>query len=171
MASNGFTLPVFNVFRMMALMSGDRIDAQSTGDAGLEEIIRAGVRGAPDVAALASVDSPRHRLTALVWHYHDDDLPGAPAVVSLDFSGLPADANQVTVSRYLVDADHSNAYTMWQSLGSPAVLSRGQYQQIETASKLAKLGGEPTSTAVSDGRTELKITLPRQAVTLVVLAW
>ena len=44
MASNGLTLPVFNVHRMMAKMSGQRITAESSGDLGVETIIKSGWR-------------------------------------------------------------------------------------------------------------------------------
>jgi xylan 1,4-beta-xylosidase len=93
MASNGLTLPVFNVHRMMAKMSGRRLDVQSSGDPGVESIIKSGVRGpTADVSALASLDSARRQLAVLVWHYHDDDVPGATADVALTLAGLPAAA-------------------------------------------------------------------------------
>ena len=41
----------------------------------------------PDVAALASLDGDK--LCVLVWHYHDDDVPGPDAAVALTLSGLP----------------------------------------------------------------------------------
>ena len=57
--SNGLDLPVLNVFRMFAKMSGDRLAVESS--AGLdEETIRAkSVREHPDVSALASLDKNR----------------------------------------------------------------------------------------------------------------
>src|SRR5688572_11864768 len=66
MASNGLTLPVFNVHRMMAKMSGRRIESRSSGDLGVETIIKAGVRVAPDVGALASFDAAKQQIAILV---------------------------------------------------------------------------------------------------------
>ena len=43
--------------------------------------------GAPDVAALASREPGRAGVMA--WHYHDDDVPGPDAAVSLAVEGLP----------------------------------------------------------------------------------
>src|SRR4029079_9952863 len=57
MASNGVTLPVFNVFRMYSKMGGDRVAATSDGAIPLDALIASGVRGKPDVAALASRDA------------------------------------------------------------------------------------------------------------------
>jgi xylan 1,4-beta-xylosidase len=172
MASNGLTLPVFNVHRMMAKMSGRRIDAQSSGDPGVEAIIKSGVRGATaDVAALASFDTARRQLAVLVWHYHDDDLPGAPADVALTLAGLPADATAPRLTHFRVDATHSNAYTLWQSLGSPVAPTKPQYAQLEAAAQLGRLENAPATVAVTDGTATLKFPLPRQAVSLLVLNW
>jgi xylan 1,4-beta-xylosidase len=55
LATNGIDLPVLNVFRMMARMEGRRLGVESSGEVALDSIVRAGVRGAPDVAALASL--------------------------------------------------------------------------------------------------------------------
>jgi len=73
LASNGLDKPVLNVFRMFGKMSGRRVMVQSSGEIPLDVILRDGVRGAPDVSALASFD--RNKLCVLVWHYHDDDVP------------------------------------------------------------------------------------------------
>src|SRR6185503_4187417 len=161
MASNGLTLAVFNVHRMMAKMSGLRIEARSSGDPGVEEIIKSGVRGAtPDVAALASLDTGRRQLAILVWHYHDDDLAGPEAVVDLSLAGLPAAAtiagSPLRLAHYRVDQEHSNAYTLWQKLGSPIAPTRAQYQQLEAASQLASLTGAPTTVALENGAATLK---------------
>ncbi|MSU24539.1 MAG: beta-xylosidase [Opitutus sp.] len=170
LASNGLTLPVFNTFRMMAKMSGQRIEAQSSGDLGVETIIKSGVRGpAPDVAALASLAPGK--LAVLVWHYHDDDVPGPAAAVELTLAGLPGAAAQPKLSHYRVDATHSNAYTLWQSLGSPVAPTRPQYVQLEAAAQLGRLENTPATVAVENGLAALKFPLPRQAVSLLVLTW
>ena len=49
-------------------------------------MVKQGVRERPDVAALASRE-PAAR-TILAWHYHDDDVPGPAADVSLVIEGL-----------------------------------------------------------------------------------
>ena len=174
MATNGLTLPVFNVHRMMAKMSGRRIESRSSGDPGGETIIAAGVRVAPDVGALASLDAAKQQVAILVWHYHDDDVPGPDASVQLSVVGLPAatvSPDGVRVAHFRVDREHSNAYTFWQKLGSPTALSRPQYAQLEAASQLAMLTDSPTTTAAENGAAALSFTLPRQAVSLIVLSW
>ena len=171
MASNGLTLPVFNVHRMMAKMSGGRIDALSSADPGVEAMIKSGVRGEPDVAALASYDAAAKKLAVLVWHYHDDDVPGPAAAVALSLAHLPAAAGSPRVTHYRVDATHSNAYTQWLALGAPAAPSPAQSAQLEAASQLALLENTPATVAVTSGATELNFMLPRQAVSLLVFQW
>jgi xylan 1,4-beta-xylosidase len=171
MASNGLTLPVFNVHRMMAKMSGQRIDAQSSGDLGVESIIKSGVRAAPDVAALASLDLPARKLAVLVWHYHDDDVAGPEAAVSLTLAGLPASITSAKLAHHRVDGAHSNAYELWKSFGSPVAPTRPQYTQLEAASQLALLKDSAASAAIASGTATLTFSLPRQAVSLLVLTW
>src|SRR5581483_7007501 len=81
LATRGIELPVLNVFRMFGRLRGQRVKTTSTADAGVDAIRQRGVREKPDVAALAS----RHgrELCVLVWHYHDDDVPGPAAAVEL----------------------------------------------------------------------------------------
>ncbi|MCB1125913.1 MAG: beta-xylosidase, partial [Verrucomicrobiae bacterium] len=59
LASNGIGKPVLNVFRMMSRMKGEQLAVDSDGEVPLDEILRNGVRGRPDVSALASRDGNR----------------------------------------------------------------------------------------------------------------
>ena len=119
-------------------MSGDRIAVESDGAVSLDDMVRRGVRGRPDVSALASLDG--NKLCVMVWHYHDDDLPGPAADIQLVVDGLAASASEATVQHYRIDEEHSNAYTAWQRMGSPQQPSAEQYAQVEKAGRLAALG-------------------------------
>jgi xylan 1,4-beta-xylosidase len=169
MASNGITLPVFNVFRMMSKMGAERVPAVSDGAVDLDAIMKEGVRGTPDVGALASRDAKK--VTVLAWHYHDDDVAGPDANVTLSLDGLALKNGKAKLTHYRIDKAHSNAYTVWQEQGSPAKPSPAQYKALEAASELTALKGSPATLDVKDGRATLPITLPRQAVSLVVLEW
>jgi xylan 1,4-beta-xylosidase len=169
MASNGVTLPVFNVFRMFSRMGGERVAATSDGAIPLDALIASGVRGKPDVAALASRDAKK--LTVMAWHYHDDDVAGPDAAVTLAIDGLGLTSGTAKLTQFRIDATHSNAYTAWQKMGSPASPSAAQIRQLEAAGQLAALEGGPATIAVTDGKASLPLTLPRQAVALVVVEW
>jgi xylan 1,4-beta-xylosidase len=168
LANNGLDLPVMNVFRMLAQMGGRRVATQSSGEQPLDAIMRDGVRGSPDVAALAAL-APQ-KLCVLVWHYHDDDLPGPDAEVSLALDHLPAGISSARLSHYRIDAAHSNAFAVWQQLGSPTAPTEAQYAQLEKAGQLTPLAAA-YGIRVGNGHAALHFALPRQGVSLVVLDW
>jgi xylan 1,4-beta-xylosidase len=169
LASNGIALPVFNVFRMFSQMGAQRVAATSDGAVDLDTMMKTGVRNKPDVAALASRDA--NRLTILAWHYHDDDVAGPDAAVTLSLEGLGLKQGKAKLQHFRIDTAHSNAFTAWQRLGSPAAPSPAQYEQLQTASQLTPLAGAPASLDVTAGRASLQVALPRQAVSLIVVEW
>ena len=168
LATNGIDKPVLNVFRLFSLMSGRRVGVQSSGAVPLESILQDGVRGGPDVSALASLD--HDRLCILVWHYHDDDVPGPDAAVTLVVAGLPAAAAAARLTHYRIDATHSNAFTAWQRMGSPAAPTPEQSAQLEEAGRLQLLAA-PGTLEVQGGAATVELALPRQAVSLLVFEW
>ncbi len=168
LASNGIDRPVMNVFRMMSRMSGQRLAAESDHAVALDDITRRGVRGEPDVSAQASLD--KNKLCVMVWHYHDDEVPGPDAEVALNLDNLPLRSGQAHLQHFRIDDDRSNAYVAWQRLGSPEKPTPEQYAALEMAGQLAPLG--PTETVkIENGKAAIKFKLPRQAVSLLVLEW
>jgi len=168
LATGGIDLPVLNVFRMFSQMSGQRLAVESDAALPLAEILKTGVRGQPDISAQASLDT--NKLCVLVWHYHDDDLPGADADVQLTCTGLPFSSGEARLQHFRIDADHSNAFTAWQKMGSPQQPTTEQYASLEKAGNLTELNA-PETKRVENGQLKLHWTLPRQAVSLVVLQW
>jgi xylan 1,4-beta-xylosidase len=168
LASNGLDLPVLNVFRMFGKMGGRRLFAESSADPGLEAMMRDGVRAAPDVSALASLE-PR-KLSVLLWHYHDDDVPGPEAAISLSVSGLPAAGGEARLQHYRIDETHSNSFAAWKRMGSPIAPDEKQYADLEAAGKLARMEG-PATVRIDGGQATLPLALPRQAVSLIILEW
>ena len=168
LATNGIDLPVLNTFRMFGKMGGQRLAIQSSADAGAQDMIKNGVRGNPDVYALTGLEPKK--LSIMVWNYHDDDVPGPTAAVDLQLSGLPLDTGNARLTHYRIDQDHSNAYTAWQKMGSPQQPSADQYAELEKAGQLALLN-DPESVPFQGGKASIKINLPRQAVSLLVLEW
>jgi xylan 1,4-beta-xylosidase len=167
LATNGIDLPVLNVFRMFAKMGGQHVKTESSAEVPLDRIVASGVREQPDVSALASLDGST--LAVLVWHYHDDDVAGPDADVSLALAGLPAGASNARVTHYRIDETHSNAYGEWKRMGSPIAPNDAQYARLLEASKLTTVEQSPARPTT--GGIELTFRLPRQAVSLVILDW
>jgi xylan 1,4-beta-xylosidase len=167
LATNGINKPVLNTFRMLGQMSGDRVQAISSAGLAVEEIRDKGVRGAPDISALAA-RSPRSA-TVLVWNYHDDDVAAPAASITLTIDGLPA--GRATVAHYRIDETHSNSYSAWQQMGSPHNPTPAQYAELEKASELQELRAARQVTVVSDGRVTETFDLPRKSVSFVKVTW
>lgn len=164
LASNGIDLPVLNVFRMFDKMSGSRLAVTSSSSQDLETVRAKGVRANPEVSAVASLTS--QRCCVLLWHYHDDDLPGPEASVDLSLSGLPWADGVVREEHYRIDAEHSNAFEFWKKLGSPSQPTEEQYSRLEKAGRLALM--ETRSVRIEHGKRSRRLMLPRQGVSLIV---
>jgi xylan 1,4-beta-xylosidase len=83
---------------------------------------------------------------------------------------MPFTSGKAKLIRYAIDADHSNAFTAWQKMGSPAQPTTNQYDQLENAGRLAQVGSAEV-VSVNDGAARLNVILARQAVVLLVLSW
>jgi xylan 1,4-beta-xylosidase len=102
----------------------------------------------------------------MMWHYHDDDVAGPDAAVELALNNLPLRDGEGRLTQYRIDHDHSNAFTVWQSMGSPVAPNNSQYQQLVKAGQLSS--DAPVPVAVKNGAANVKVTLPRQGVYLLV---
>jgi xylan 1,4-beta-xylosidase len=142
------------------------VDSSSGLDA--QTILKSGVRGPPDVSALASLD--KNKLAVLIWHYHDDDVPGPDAQVDLALNNLPLSNGKAQMTRFIIDSNHGNAYAAWKRMGSPQPLSDKQFRKLEQAGQLAALG-RPEILRAENGSVTVKLNLPRQAVALLVVDW
>jgi len=168
LATNGIDKPVLNIFRMFGLMKGERIPTTSSQSARLDEILKAGVAGAPDIGAMAT--RSERTVSVLVWNYHDDDVPAPAAEIDLGIQGLPLDLERVLVHHYRIDQTHSNAYTAWQQMGAPQDPSAQQYARLVAAGQLRMLTS-PAWLSVENGKVRIQFSLPRQGTSLVQLSW
>jgi len=168
LATNGVDKPVLNAFRMLGLLGNERLRVISSGALPSSEIVSAGVRGQPDVNAIATHKG--REVEILVWNYHDDDLTYPAASIDLVVAGLPADAKRGLLEHFRVDFDHSNAFTVWKEMGSPQSPSELEYSRLKNAGQLQLLSS-PVWIDMRQGSAELHFTLPRQGLSLVRLAW
>lgn len=168
LATNGIDKPVLNFFRMAAKMSGERVLVASTGAVPLDVIRGTGVRAAPDVDGLATVNG--RKAMVMVWNYQDtvaqDPAVGSRVVVS----GLPAGVRNVRVREWRIDETHSNAYTVWKAMGSPAHPDAEQTAKLDAVGQLQEIGGA-RKVAVDGGAVKLEETLPGESVSLYEVSW
>jgi xylan 1,4-beta-xylosidase len=168
LATNGIDKPVLNVFRMYSKMSGKRLPVRSSSEIGLDTILKEGVHEGPDVSAIATLDG--NKVCVMLWHYHDEDIPGPQADVRLTLSGLPMRSGTLQLWHYRIDQQYSNAFTLWKKLGSPQQPTAQQYVQLEEAGHLAEIARKH-SCRVANNQAVLQLNMPRQAVSLLVFEW
>ena len=166
LATNGIDKPVLNVFRMLGMMTGDRVAVNSTGAASLDSITSGGVKDRPDINAMASADA--RSVAVLVSNYHDSGKPGPASPVDLNITGLPK--GRLLVQHYRVDNENSNSYEAWKKMGSPAQPSKEQYAQLEQAGQLHLLDS-PRWISAENGGTRVTFDLPRHGVSLIRVTW
>ena len=168
LATDGVDKPVLNAFRMLGLLGNERVRATSSGALPSEEVVRDGVRGQPDINAIATRKDKE--IDVLIWNYHDDDLPFPAASIGLQITGLPAKAGHTLVEHFRIDSDHSNAFTVWKEMGSPSAASETEYKRLERAGHL-QLMTSPSWIAIQQGTVQLQFNLPRQGLSLIRLTW
>jgi hypothetical protein len=146
----------FNAFKMLNRLGPLRLAASGGGGSG------------DGVDALATMSSAGDELQILVYdQFTKLDTTGTDSV-TIDLENVPAAlvGRQVYVTRYLVDAAHSNPYGVWDSLGRPGDPSEAQWEAIRAAQHLWASPVETTTLGTSFTTT---LTMERQSGTLLVL--
>ena len=167
LATNGIDKPVLNVFRMFAKMSGERLAVESDGAVSLDAMMRA---WRPREAGRLGVCQPRRRQAVRDALALSRRRPAGPAgrgrFDARELAGRHR--HRARSSTFSIDADHSNAYTAWQRMGSPQHPTPEQSAELERAGQLAH--GEPIEPVpIQAGAATLQLLLPRQAVSLLVI--
>lgn len=145
LATNGIDKPILNLFRMLGMMQGERVEAD-------------------DALAVANDQS----LSVLVWNYQADDVAEAAQPISVEVrSGMPG---RVLMRHYRIDGEHSNAYSAWLKMGTPQSPTPEQYAQLERAGQLQQLES-PRWVSARDGLLEASFDLPRNGVSLIQFSW
>jgi xylan 1,4-beta-xylosidase len=164
LATNGVDLAVLNVFRLFSRLGPEQIAATSSGQVPLQRILSDGVRNEPDVGVLAT-RSNDGRVSILLWHYRDDDLPGPTARVHLVLNGLARGVKR-QARAWRVDHDHANAFSTWQAMGSPASPTKQQIDRLLSAARMSARQVR-ISLPAHDGRLSMDRSLPLQGVELI----
>jgi len=168
LATNGIDKPVMNIFRMAGLLRGSRVKVTSDGALGVDEILKSSVRQQPDIDGMATASD--REMALMVWNYHDDDVPAPPASVEVLVAGIPPSDRRVQLAHYRIDETHSNAFTVWKSMGSPQNPTPDEYARLEAAGHLQLLES-PRWLSVDNGSGRVEFSLPRHGVSLLHLSW
>jgi xylan 1,4-beta-xylosidase len=168
LATNGIDKPILNLFRMLGLMNGTRVETTSTARIPLDTLVTTGVRGWADVDAMAT--HGEHQAAVLIWNYHDSEEPAPGVPVSLTITGLPSGIDRVLMQHFRIDDTHSNAYTVWKQMGSPQHPTPEQYAQLKHSAGLQLLNA-PQWADVRERTIKIETEMPRESVSLITLQW
>jgi xylan 1,4-beta-xylosidase len=168
LATHGIDKPVLNAFRLMGMLGSGTgttwLATQSGGALPLEQVVADSVRVTPDVNAVATRNG--REVAVLLWNYHDADLPAPLTSIVLAVDGLRG--TEVLASEFRVDAMHSNAFSAWKQMGSPAQPTATQIVELEKAGALEQ--SQPDhAVSLHEGKVNLGTNVPRQGVVLIRL--
>jgi len=141
--------PVFNFFRLMGKLGTERIKLESIGDSNIDGL------------ATRSGKS----IQVMVYNFNQDvndrELKKAELVVTLPSSGT------YKLTYYRIDENHSNAYTVWKSMGKPYNATEAQLNRIKSRQGLEMYEPEKVIKAKENKITVL-LQLPHHSVSLLV---
>ena len=167
LATNGVDKPVLNVFRMLGMMSGKRVEVSGDLAYDYKLICDSSVRGRlTDINALASKD--KNSVTVLLWNYHDDNIQDSGSGIELRIKGIAA--RKAMITHYRIDGNYSNSYEAWKKMGSPQQPTPEQIVQLEKSGRLEMLH-KPANTIITNNEAIIRMQLPRQAVSLVKITY
>jgi xylan 1,4-beta-xylosidase len=167
LATNGVDKPVLNGFRALGMLGDTQLATTSSAAVSAEGIEQNGVP-APVVDAIAARKA--REVEVLLMRYRDDDVSGPAAHVALNLTGLPADARQVRLETFRVDATHGNAYAVWQKMGSPQQPTAEQVRRLEAAGQLQR-DGAVRHRRIHGNALRLDIKVPTEGLALIRVAW
>ncbi|MGH9604993.1 MAG: GH39 family glycosyl hydrolase [Terracidiphilus sp.] len=168
LATHGIDKPIMNAFRMFGMLQERRVEATGSGQLSLESLLAHSARAQPDIRAIATRGD--RTVAVLVWNYDDNAMASPPAPIEIHIDGLPQNAARVLTTQFRIDDGHSDAYTVWKAMGSPQNPTAEQLARLRAAGQL-ELFTSPRWLHAQAGRLDLSLTLPRQALALILLHW
>ncbi|HEY4393055.1 MAG TPA: carbohydrate-binding protein [Polyangia bacterium] len=157
MTAQGVRKAAFNAYKMLNDLGPVRL--QSSGGTYND-----------GVDAMATTSSSGDSLQILTYDYYKTLNTTGSDSVTVSVSNLPAalSGKQVFVTQFVVDATHSNPYSVWTGQGSPSSPSESQWQAMKAAQHLALM--QPVSTTTVSSSYSTTFTINRQAGTLLILS-
>jgi xylan 1,4-beta-xylosidase len=166
-STQGIDKAVLNLFKMYAKMGSQQVSFASSG--AKDPLTYADICGrgeAADVSGFATRSGSD--LSILIYHQHDDWAATGTVEITLDVTHLP-DQNEVLLTHYRIDNQHSNAYAEWLHQGQPMYPTPEQYAAIKSRDGLEQLD-PPQKLTPSNGKITLKFQLPVHGISLLSIA-
>jgi xylan 1,4-beta-xylosidase len=169
----GGTLPFGQVFGLMTYQGVRKASFNAfkmLNYLGPVRLLSGGGTGSDGVDAMATTSANGDSLQILAYDYYAKLNTTGSDGVTFTVSNLPAAlaGKPVFVTQFIVDATHSNPYSVWTGQGSPTAPTEPQWQAMKAAQHLALL--QPVTTTTLSTSYTTTFTLNRQAGTLLILS-
>jgi len=153
--AQGIRKAAFNAFKMLNHLGPVRL--QSSGGASRD-----------GVDAMATMSEAGDEIQILVYDQYGAMTTTGNDTVTINLYNVPPTlaGRPVFVTRFIVDATHSNPYRVWDSQGRPGSPSETEWQAMRAAQHLA---AEPVSMTTVGQSYTTTITMERQSGTLLIL--
>jgi hypothetical protein len=104
----------------------------------------------------------------LLYHFVEQDTLDASQPVEIDLTVQGLSGSSFSLEHYRIDSRHSNAMAAWEDMGQPATPSEKQLGELVSNSQLQLLA-PPSRVKTKNGQITVRLSLPANAVSLVVL--
>lgn len=136
--------PVYNAFHTLELLGETRVDFQV--ESGQPNSLSDSSEKIDGLATIGQDDS----VCVLLWYFDEHPDATGERMVRLDIQNLSYQSKKVQIQKYVINAQHSNAYSAWCKLGSPQdptpkalkkIREREALQLVETVENFADPNG------------------------------
>ena len=153
---------MFNAFKMLAYLGEERLEVRSD-DAEKDD---PKYNRFPTVDGLAA-QSGSEQIQVIVWHQVRDQYAQGRRRVRIRLDHLPWE-NCVRIQHYRIDETHSNAHTIWKTLGSPEHPSPEKLMVIKKREGLEKYQPDKI-TMVGERSLSVFVEMPMHSVSLFLI--
>ncbi|SDS30657.1 GH39 family glycosyl hydrolase [Actinopolymorpha singaporensis] len=168
LTAGGIEKPFLNAYRMLSLLGDERIRATSDAAWSVRALDDTDGSSMPEEVDVLASRAGNGTLTALVWRHIDDQYHTSELETTVNLSLRNLEGRTYRVRHYRVDAEHSNAHTVWRALGSPQDPTGEELAEITARQGLEEF--EPARTVEADaGGVSFEISLPLPAASLLSL--
>ncbi|HOU92900.1 MAG TPA: carbohydrate-binding protein, partial [Polyangiaceae bacterium] len=156
MTFQGVRKAAFNAFKMLDYLGTRQLSVTGgTGD-------RDGVDG------MATISATDDEVAVIVYNYYSTINTTGTESVTLNVNNLPFAGEQIYVTKFGIDPEHSNPYGVWVGQGRPTNPTEEQWRALRAEQHLELLEPVATETAASSYSTTFD--LPHQGAALIILS-
>ena len=151
--------PIFNAFVMLEMFGGKRLQLTSKNSENHK------FDHFPRIDGIASIHE-NQSIQIIIWNFDESNINVENKRISLQINNLPFSSDLISLKKYQIDSQNSNAYAKWKELGSPQDPTPEEIELIKKSECLAlieqgKIDQPPGNSLL------LNFDLPGQSVSLI----